>query len=94
MRRKTQVAVLATLALGLFAAPASAQSNGGGSSSDAPGQAQAEANCMHVWSELQADLVAGGGPKSEPIESPSGPFTTGPTNCDHFWQGVGIIGNG
>lgn len=94
MRRNTLVAVLVTLALGLFAVPASAQSNGGGNSGDAPGQAQAAANCTNVWSELQADLVAGGGPKSEPVESDSGPFTTGPTNCDHFWQGAGIIGNG
>jgi hypothetical protein len=92
MRPKAQVAVLATLALGLFAAPAWAQSNGGGNSSNAPGQAQAEANCTHVWSELQADLVAGGGPKSDPVESIG--TTSGPTNCDHFWQSEGIIGNG
>lgn len=92
MRRKAFVVVLAMLALGLFAAPAWAQSNGKGNSSNAPGQAQAEANCMDVWSELQADLVAGGGPKSHPVESIGS--TSGPTNCDHFWQSEGIIGNG
>jgi hypothetical protein len=47
---------------------------------------------MNVWSELQADLVAGGGPKSTVVESIG--TTSGPTNCDHFWQGEGIIGNG
>jgi hypothetical protein len=92
MGRKALMAVLAVLAFGLFAAPASAQSNGGGNSSNAPGQARAEANCMHVWGELQADLVAGGGPKSHPVESLG--TTSGPTNCDHFWQSEGIIGNG
>jgi Spy/CpxP family protein refolding chaperone len=91
MRRKTVAAVLATLALAILTASASAQSNGGGNSGDAPGQARAEANCMHVWSELQADLVAGGGPKAEPVESIGS--TTGPTNCDHFWQSEGIIGD-
>jgi hypothetical protein len=92
MRRRTLVAVLATLVLGLFAVPASAQSNGGGKSGDAPGQARAAANCEHVWGELQADLVAGGGPKSKPVASIDA--TSGPTNCDHFWQSEGVIGNG
>lgn len=92
MLRNAQVAVFATLALGLFASPAWAQSNGGGNSGNAPGQARAAANCTNVWSELQADLVARGGPKSDPVESIG--TTTGPTNCDHFWQSEGIIGNG
>jgi hypothetical protein len=91
MRRKACAAALATLVIGVFAGPAWAQSNGGGNSGDAPGQAKAEANCRHVWSELQADLVAGGGPKSEPVESIGS--TSGPTNCDHFWQSEGVIGN-
>jgi hypothetical protein len=86
MRRKTQLAMLATLAPVVFAAPASAQTNGGGNSADAPGQARAQANCTMVWSVIQADLVARGGPKSQ--------VATGPTNCDHFWQSEGIIGNG
>jgi hypothetical protein len=86
MRRKTQRAMLAMLAIGAFAAPASAQTNGGGNSANAPGQERAAANCIQVWSVIQADLVAGGGPKSQ--------VATGPTNCDHFWQSEGIIGNG
>ena len=91
MRRKTGAALVTALVLGIFAAPVSAESNGDGNSGDAAGQAQAEANCTHVWSEVQADLVAGGGPKSEPVESIG--ETSGPTNCDHFWQSEGIIGN-
>jgi hypothetical protein len=86
MRRKTHMAKLATLALGVFAAPASAQTNGGGNSANAPGQERAQANWTHVWSEIQADLVAGGGPKSD--------LATAQTNCDHFWQSERIIGNG
>jgi hypothetical protein len=94
MMRKALVPALAALVLALTPAAALAQTNGGGKSGDAPGQARAAENCMHVWSEVQADLVAGGGPKSEPVESDEGPFTTGPTNCDHFWQDAGVIGNG
>ena len=92
MRRKALMAVLATLATGLFVTSAPAQSNGGGKSGDAPGQARAAANCEHVWGDLQADQVAGGGPKSQVVESLG--TTSGPTNCDHFWQSEGIIGNG
>lgn len=91
MRRTAWVALLATIALGLTAGPAVAQSNGGGKSSEAPGQARAAANCVHVFSEVQATRVAGGGPKSGVVESLG--TTTGPTNCDHFWQSEGIIGN-
>jgi hypothetical protein len=92
MRRKAVTAVVAILALGLFTSSATAQSNGGGTSGDAPGQVRAAANCRTVWSEIQAALVAGGGPKSAVVESIG--TTSGPTNCDHFWQGEGIIGNG
>lgn len=90
MGRKACAAVLASLTLGLIPASALAQSNGSGNSGNAPGQERAAANCMRVWSEIQADLVAGGGPKSQPVESIGS--TTGPTNCDHFWQSEGIIG--
>ena len=92
MRHTTLAAAVAAFALGILPASAAAQSNGSGNSGDAPGQERAAANCTHVWSELQADLVAGGGPKSEPVPSIGG--TSGPTNCDHFWQSEGIIGNG
>ena len=92
MRRKALTALAATVALGLFPATAPAQSNGGGNSGDAAGQERAAANCTHVWSELQAVLVAGGGPKAAVVESLG--TTSGPTNCDHFWQNEGIIGRG
>lgn len=92
MRRTALMAMLATLAAGLIVTSAPAQSNGGGKSGDAPGQARAAANCVNVYAVLQADLVAGGGPKSALVESLG--TTTGPTNCDHFWQSEGIIGNG
>ena len=90
MRRHMFLAVLVALMLGVSAGAALAQTIGGGNSSNAPGQVQASANCTNVWQNLQADLLAGGGPKSQPVGDP--PFTTGPTNCDHFWQGEGVIG--
>ncbi len=85
---------LVSVAAGMLVAAGGAlgQSNGGGNSGNAPGQERAAAQCENVWGNIQADLVAGGGPKSEPVESIGG--TTGPTNCDHFWQSEGIIGNG
>jgi hypothetical protein len=92
MRRTTWTAAIAALSLGLLASPAWAQSNGGGNSADAPGQARAAANCENVWGNRQADLVAGGGPKSAVVESLG--TTSGPTNCDHFWQSEGVVGNG
>ena len=85
MRRKTQVAMLATLALEPSRAGVGADQRRRELSQRA-GAARAQANCTKVWSEIQADLVAGGGPKSE--------LATGPTNCDHFWQSEGLIGNG
>jgi hypothetical protein len=90
MRRYLFLTVLVVLALGVSAGTALAETNGGGKSGDAPGQANAGANCTNVWQNLQANLIAGGGPKSQPVGDP--PFTTGPTNCDHFWQEEGVIG--
>lgn len=89
------VAVAAALSLAT-AGTALAQTNGGGNSGNAPGQDRAAAQCEQVWSELQAELRAGGGPKSGPSVGPIGsyPEGSGPTNCDHFWQGQGAIGNG
>ena len=92
MRRTKRTVVVATLSLGLFASPAWAQSCGGGKSADAPGQARAAANCENVWGDRQADLVAGGGPKSAVVESLG--TTSAPANCDHFWQAEGVIGKG
>jgi hypothetical protein len=92
MLRRAVLPVLAALVLALVPATATAQTNGGGNSGEAPGQETAADNCRHVFSDVQADLVAGGGPKSHPVDDPGGPFTTGPTNCDHFWQTQGVIG--
>ena len=93
--RLVTVAAAMTLTAGAAAQPAVAQTNGGGASADAPGQEIAAARCEAVWSDIQADLRAGGGPKSGPSSGPIGeyPDGSGPTNCDHFWQLQGAIGN-
>lgn len=96
MKRSLTAVVATTAVLALASAgSALAQSGGGGNSGDAPGQARAAEQCEAVWSDLQADLRAGGGPKSGPSTGPIGtyPDGSGPTNCDHFWQGQGAIGN-
>jgi hypothetical protein len=81
------VLTLATASGGL------AETNGGGSSVDAPGQAKAQANCVNVWNNIQLTLVAGGGPKSLEVDIGGGTIAnSGPTNCDHFWQAIGSIG--
>ncbi len=70
-----------------------AKTTGGGYSADAPGQATASAKCENVWNNIQIDLVAGGGPKSLQVDIGGGTIaTSGPTNCDHFWQAIGSIG--
>ena len=93
MKRLLVMATAASIALGASGV-ALAQTGGGGNSSDAPGQVQASARCETVWSEIQADLRAGGGPKSGPSTGPIGtyPDGSGPTNCDHFWQLQEAIG--
>ena len=95
MKRLLVAAVASALSLAT-AGTAFAQTNGGGSSVTAPGQERAGAQCEQVWSEIQAELRAGGGPKSGPSVGPIGtyPEGSGPTNCDHFWQGQRAIGNG
>lgn len=84
-RQLSALAAAAVLLAVLAAGNALGMSNGGGNSSNAPGQARAEEQCMNVWGNVQATLVAGGGPKTS--------ILTGPTNCDHFWQSEGVIGN-
>lgn len=91
MNRVLAILAAASIALGTSGI-ALGQSGGGGNSSDAPGQERATEQCEAVWMDIQADLRAGGGPKSGPVaDIPEG---TGPTNCDHFWQSEGVIGNG
>jgi len=93
--KRIAAACAAVFALGTTGS-ALAQTSGGGNSSNAPGQERAAAQCENVWSVIQADLRAGGGPKSGPSTGPIGTFPegSGPTNCDHFWQGQGAIGSG
>lgn len=95
MRRLLGSVSLALLLTAAGATSAGAITNGGGSSADAPGQERAGEQCTVVWNEIQADLRAGGGPKSGPSVGPIGtyPDGSGPTNCDHFWQGQEAIGN-
>ena len=81
----TVVAVVVTA----FAGSALAVSNGGGNSANAPGQAKAAANCGGLSSgtigkQVANGVQAGGGPKAA---------EAGPTNCDHYWQTSGAIGN-
>ncbi len=87
MRRLIRTAALlaATAAL---AAPSGALafSNGGGSSGGAPGQPVATSHCTAAFLKQDAaGLTAGGGPKA---------IATGPLNCDHYWQDIGVIGGG
>ena len=84
-RRITAVAV-ATAAL---AAPtgASALSNGAFVPAAEQGQQKAYETCGTVIQrqEVEMGLTAGGGPKSQ--------TPLGPTNCDHLFQVIGVIGN-
>jgi hypothetical protein len=95
MKRVLIALALAVLLSGAGTTSAVAMTNGGGSSEDAPGQVRAEEQCANVWSVLQEDLRARGGPKSGVSEGPIGtyPEGSGPTNCDHFWQLQEAIGN-
>jgi hypothetical protein len=95
MRRVLTVLSLAVLLSGAGTTSAVAMTYGGGESGDASGQVRAEEECENVWSVLQEDLRAGGGPKSGVSEGPIGtyPDGSGPTNCDHFWQLQEEIGN-
>jgi hypothetical protein len=86
---------LAMVLSGAGSTSAAALTSGGGTSSDAPGQQRAESQCVDIYSVLQEDLRARGGPKSGISDGPIGtyPEGSGPTNCDHFWQLQGAIGN-
>ena len=95
MRRFLVVLPLAVLLSGAGTTSAVAMTSGGGASGDAPGQVRAETQCVTVYEVLQEDVRALGGPKSGISEGPIGtyPEGSGPTNCDHFWQLQGAIGN-
>ena len=95
MKRPLVVLSLAVVLSGAGSPSATALTGGGGASPDAPGQERAETRCVSIYSVLQEDLRARGGPKSGSSDGPIGtyPEGSGPTNCDHFWQLQGAIGN-
>lgn len=91
MRRAVLLVLVTAVAMLVFASAALGVSGGGGKSGTAPGQARAAANCGigpenlgTIDRQVAAEIQAGGGPKSVDF---------GPTNCDHFWQTSGAIGN-
>ncbi len=89
MNRKRITLAAAILSVLVSAAPASAYSRGGGHSDTAPGQERAAENCdQHILDQRNAGRSAGGGPKG-----PTEDGTEAPTNCDHYWQNDGFIGN-
>lgn len=95
MRRLLVVLPLAVLLSAAGTTSAAAMTNGGGASGEAPGQERAETQCVNVYDVIQGDVRALGGPKSGISEGPIGtyPDGSGPTNCDHFWNLQGAIGN-
>jgi hypothetical protein len=89
------VALLMTAMLvagaGYALAIANPENQGNGSS--APGQRNALDNCTENFNKQgEKGVVAGGGPKSEPIEEDGALVPLEPTNCDHFFQDLGRIG--
>jgi predicted metal-binding membrane protein len=91
MGRAVLLVVVAAVATLAFATAALAVSGGGGQSATAPGQVTAAAQCGigkenfgTIDRQVAAGIQAGGGPKSVDVA---------PTNCDHFWQTSGAIGN-
>lgn len=87
---KKKVFATAFLSLLLVASPAAAATKGGGASLQAPGYERAIEICdWHILDQLGRVVHSGGGPK-EPTEEDA----QAPTNCDHYWQTDGFIGNG
>jgi hypothetical protein len=71
------------LALALLAPPVA------GSANETSGE-----NCgSAVERQFENGVTAGGGPKSGIINEDSG-LPEVLTNCDHFWQFIGVIGSG
>jgi hypothetical protein len=91
MRTALLLVLVTSVAMFAFATTALAVSGGAGESGTAPGQATAAAECGigrenvgTIDRQIAAGIQAGGGPKSVDVA---------PTNCDHFWQTSGAIGN-
>lgn len=90
MARTRLTLAAAALTVLVAASPATAYSRGGGRSAEAPGQSRAAENCDRlILEQRNRGTHAKGGPK-RPTES----GTEAPTNCDHYWQNDGFIGNG
>jgi hypothetical protein len=100
LMRRILVVLTATLVMAVvmlaMAAPAFAWALPGtpGDDENIPGQPIAGANCdRNLDKQFSKGLSAGGGPKAGVpfAEDPS--ISEVPTNCDHFWQTRGYIGN-
>ena len=87
MRRISTVFAVFALALALVPASfAIANPDNNGNASTAPGSEIARDKCGNVTAmQFINEIQTGGGPKAD---SPPGP-----TNCDHYYQNVGLIGN-
>ena len=82
---KRRLATALTVAAALLV-PAGALAFGAGPPPGNPDNNPQLAACEKaVGQQIDAELKAGGGPKSGDV---------GPANCDHFWQRNGAIGNG
>jgi hypothetical protein len=75
--------VVIACAAGVFALGTASTAAGFGGPNPNP---NAQDNCSKVIdSQSENGIAAGGGPKADILA---------PTNCDHFFQDVGAIGNG
>jgi hypothetical protein len=98
MRRLILLIIVALLIAAMFVAVAgyafaSANPENQGNGADAPGQENALDNCTENFNKQgEKGVVAGGGPKAEPIEEDGALVPLEPTNCDHFFQDIGRIG--
>ena len=83
MRRITKLVGIGALGFALVTGTGTAIAAG---PTDAPGQETAWEKCIaNVEKQLAEGTEAGGGPKTGISEAPS--------NCDHFWQVIGAIGD-
>jgi hypothetical protein len=78
------IVLTSVLALSLGAQPALAFAPSWSQGTAAPGQQKAFSNCVRVIiSQTSKGITSGGGPKAG---------IPAPTNCDHFFQAIGVIG--
>jgi hypothetical protein len=84
-RFMVMLAVMALLMVAL-AVPAFAAALPGSQGTQGQGQLTAFDNCEFNANQKQSDkgVIVGGGPKVDVV---------GPTNCGHFFQQTGLIGN-